>query len=97
MMQKGVLLAKGRLLGIQFLELFWDNLFFDLATHANRIAGLLRDEISKANFKFLTHSPSNQIFPILPNSLITELQSNYSFIIWEKVNSDYSAIHLVTS
>jgi threonine aldolase len=97
MKQKGALLAKGRLLGIQFLELFRDNLFFDLAIHANRMAGLLRDEISKANFKFLTHSPSNQIFPILPNSLITELQSNYSFLIWEKVDADYSAIRLVTS
>ena len=97
MKQKGALLAKGRLLGIQFLELFRDNLFFDLAIHANRMAKLLRDEISKANFTFLTHSPSNQIFPILPNSLITELQKNYSFLIWEKVDSDYSAIRLVTS
>jgi threonine aldolase len=97
MKQKGALLAKGRLLGIQFLELFRDNLYFDLASHANRMADLLRDEISKANFSFLTHSPSNQIFPILPNSLIAELQSNYSFIIWEKVDSEYSAIRLVTS
>jgi threonine aldolase len=97
MKQKGALLAKGRLLGIQFLELFRDNLYFDLASHANRMADLLRDEISKANFSFLTHSPSNQIFPILPNSLIAELQSNYSFIIWGKVDSDYSAIRLVTS
>jgi threonine aldolase len=97
MKQKGALLAKGRLLGIQFLELFRDNLFFDLAIHANRMADLLRDEISKANFKFLTHSPSNQIFPILPNSLITELQSKYSFLIWKKVDSDHNAIRLVTS
>lgn len=97
MKQKGALIAKGRLLGIQFLELFRDNLFFDLALHANKMAEMLRTEISKANFKFLTHSPSNQIFPILPNSLITELQSKYSFYIWEKVDSDYSAIRLVTS
>ncbi|HYK73691.1 MAG TPA: aminotransferase class I/II-fold pyridoxal phosphate-dependent enzyme [Pseudoneobacillus sp.] len=97
MKQKGALLAKGRLLGIQFLELFRDNLFFDLALHANKMAELLREAISKEQFKFLTHSPSNQIFPILPNSLITELQSKYSFYIWEKVDSDYSAIRLVTS
>ncbi|MDA8228624.1 MAG: low specificity L-threonine aldolase [Desulfitobacterium hafniense] len=97
MKQKGALLAKGRLLGIQFLELFRDNLYFDLAMHANKMAGLLRDEISKAGFGFLTHSPSNQIFPILPNSLITELQDKYSFYIWAKVDSDHSAIRLVTS
>jgi threonine aldolase len=97
MKQKGALLAKGRLLGIQFLELFKDNLFFDLATHANKMAALLRDEISYANIQFLTHSPSNQIFPILPNALITELEKNYSFHIWEKVDADHSAIRLVTS
>jgi threonine aldolase len=95
--QKGALLAKGRLLGIQFLELFRENLFFELATHANKMAAILRDEISKANIPFLTHSPSNQIFPILPNALITELEKKYSFHIWERGDSDHSAIRLVTS
>ncbi|MEH7308983.1 threonine aldolase family protein [Neobacillus drentensis] len=95
--QKGALLAKGRLLGIQFQELFRDNLFFELASHANQMAAILREEISKANIQFLTHSPSNQIFPILPNALIRELEKNYSFHIWEKVDADHSAIRLVTS
>lgn len=95
--QKGALLAKGRLLGIQFLELFRDNLFFDLASHANKMAAILREEISKANIQFLTDSPSNQIFPILPNALITELEKNFSFHIWEKVDDEHSAIRLVTS
>lgn len=95
--QKGALLAKGRLLGIQFLELFRDNLFFELAMHANKMAALLRDEMSKAGFTFFSHSPSNQIFPILPNSLIAKLQKNYDFLVWEKVGLDHSAIRLVTS
>jgi threonine aldolase len=95
--QKGALLAKGRLLGIQFVELFRDNLFFDLALHANKMAGILRDELSNAGFIFLTHSPSNQIFPILPNALITELERKYAFHIWEKVDQEHSAIRLVTS
>ncbi|MEH7245943.1 beta-eliminating lyase-related protein [Neobacillus niacini] len=95
--QKGALLAKGRLLGIQFLELFRDDLFFDLSKHANRMAGLLREELSNLNIKFLTHSPSNQLFPIFPNSVITILLSKYSFHIWEKVDLDKSAIRLVTS
>jgi threonine aldolase len=95
--QKGALLAKGRLMGIQFLELFRDNLFFDLANHANKLAGILRDEFNNANIIFLTHSPSNQIFPILPNTVIAELEKKYSFHIWEKVDSDTSAIRLVTS
>ena len=97
MKQKGALLAKGRLLGTQFLELFRDNLFFELAAHANKMAATLRHEISKENIPFLTHSPSNQIFPILPNALITELEKKYLFHIWEKVDTDHSAIRLVTS
>ncbi|WP_423798609.1 threonine aldolase family protein [Neobacillus sp. SAB-20_R2A] len=95
--QKGGLLAKGRLLGIQFLELFRDNLFFDLAGHANKLAELLVAEIKKLNVSFLTESPSNQIFPILPNAVIAELEKKYGFHIWEKVDSDHSAIRLVTS
>ncbi|WML56107.1 low specificity L-threonine aldolase [Neobacillus sp. PS2-9] len=95
--QKGALLAKGRLMGIQFLELFRNNLFFDLAMHANKLAGRLRDEISKADIPFLIHSPSNQIFPILPNSVITELEKKYAFHVWEKVDEEHSAIRLVTS
>lgn len=95
--QKGALLAKGRLLGIQFLELFRDNLFFELASHANKMAEMLRVEISRENIKFLTHSPSNQIFPILPNLVMAELEKKYSFHIWEKVDADTSAIRLVTS
>jgi threonine aldolase len=97
MKQKGALLAKGRLLGIQFLELFRDDLFFDLAAHANKMSELLREEFEKANMKFLTHSPTNQIFPILPNPLISELQKKYSFYVWEKVDAGHSAIRLVTS
>jgi threonine aldolase len=95
--QKGALLAKGKLLGIQFLELFRDNLYFDLAKHSNKMASILKDEISKAGYSFLTHSPSNQIFPILPNKLIKELQEKYSFYIWQKVDDNNSAIRLVTS
>lgn len=95
--QKGALLAKGRLLGIQFLELFRDDLYFDLARHANKMADLLKNEISRAGYKFLINSPSNQIFPILPDRLIEKLEENYSFYIWEKVDSYNSAIRLVTS
>jgi threonine aldolase len=95
--QKGALLAKGRLLGIQFLELFRDDLFFELAEHANQMAKLLREALSQAGYTFLTHSPSNQIFPILPNSLIVELQKKYAFYIWESIDAGSSAIRLVTS
>lgn len=97
MKQKGALLAKGRLLGIQFLELFKDDLYFDLAKHANAMADMLRNEFSRAGFLFLTKSPSNQIFPILPNWLIAKLQEKYCFYVWSKIDARNSAIRLVTS
>jgi threonine aldolase len=95
--QKGAMLAKGRLFGIQFLELFKDDLYFDLARHANKMAELLRNAIRNEGFQFLTHSTTNQIFPILPDPLIDKLQKKYSFIIWSKKNQTHSAIRLVTS
>jgi len=95
--QKGALLAKGKILGIQFLELFKDNLYFDLAKHANRMAALLSQKIKAMGYKFLTNSPSNQIFPILPNQVIEKLQENYSFHVWSKIDDNKSSIRLVTS
>lgn len=95
--QKGAMFAKGRILGIQFLELFRDDLYFDLARNANKMAGVLKKGISEAGYSFLTHSPSNQIFPVLPNWLIEKLQEKYSFFLWEKVDENNSAIRLVTS
>lgn len=95
--QKGGLLAKGRVLGIQFEELFRDGLFFDLAKHANAMAGVIVAAIKKAGHGFLTESPSNQIFPVLPDALIAKLQKNWSFYIWQKMDEGRSAIRLVTS
>lgn len=95
--QKGALLAKGRLMGIQFRELFRDNLFFELAAHANQLAAKIQVALRAEGCAFLFTSPSNQIFPILSNRVIKELEKNYAFHIWEQVSDDYSAIRLVTS
>jgi threonine aldolase len=95
--QKGALLAKGRLLGLQFYELFRDDLFFELARYANEMAGLLRDAITSEGFAFLTDSPSNQLFPILPDSIIERLKEYYEFYIWSRVDESHSCIRLVTS
>lgn len=97
MKQQGALLAKGRLLGIQFIELFKETLFFALATHANTMARDLSEGIKKQGYKFLTEPASNQIFPILPNTLIEKLKQKYDFYVWCKINDRDSAIRLVTS
>ncbi|HAN09485.1 MAG TPA: threonine aldolase [Clostridiales bacterium] len=95
--QKGALLAKGRILGIQFYELFKDELYFKLAKHANEMADKLGGEIGKQGYQFLTPCESNQIFPILPNSVIEKLSPKYLFYIWCKIDDNNSAIRLVTS
>lgn len=95
--QRGALLAKGRLLGIQFIELFRGNLFFEIGQHANDMADILRNGISELGYKYLVDSPSNQIFPILPNKVIEKLQEKYSFFIWGSEDEDNSSIRLVTS
>lgn len=95
--QRGALLAKGRILGAQFIGLFNDGLYFKLARHANAMAEKLSKGIEKLGYPFLTHSTTNQIFPILPNALIAELQKPYEFFVWEKVDGAHSAVRLVTS
>jgi len=95
--QKGALLAKGRLLGIQFVELFKDNLFFQLAEHANQMAEKLAESLKEINVPFLAESPTNQIFPIFTNEQVAELQKNYAFEIWEKVDENRTVIRFVTS
>ncbi|MFT8310749.1 MAG: aminotransferase class I/II-fold pyridoxal phosphate-dependent enzyme [Sporolactobacillus sp.] len=97
MKQRGAMLAKGRVTGIQFLELFRENLFFDLAAHANAMAMKLAEAIKEAGYEFLTPPVSNQIFPILPNELLNELHQKFHFFDWERVDERYSAARLVTS
>ncbi len=95
--QKGALLAKGRLLGIQFRELFRDNLFFELAEHANAMAAKIQDVLVALDCPLLLHSPSNQLFPIMPNTVIAELEKDYAFEVQKRVDGEHSMIRLVTS
>ena len=95
--QKGAMLAKGRLLGIQFTELFKDDLYIEIGKHENDMADILRDGIKSLGYDFLVDSPSNQIFPILDNEVIEKLEKSYGFNIWERVTEERTAIRLVTS
>ncbi len=95
--QHGALLAKGRVLGIQFLELFKDNLYFELATEANRMASQLSQGIKELGYSFMTESSTNQIFPIFPDSLIKDLEKGYGFYVWSKTDKHNSGVRLVTS
>lgn len=97
MKQRGALLPKGRLLGIQFLELFKDNLFFEIGQHENLMASKLAKGLKDMNISFFTEAVSNQIFPIVENKTISKLQKKYEFHIWEEYNETKSVIRLVAS
>jgi len=95
--QRGALLAKGRVLGIQFSELLKNDLYFELAKHANEMADRLIQGIKSLGYEFLTDASTNQIFPIFPNSVIDKLKELYGFYSWSKIDADKSSIRLVTS
>ena len=95
--QKGAMLAKGRLLAIQFLELFKDDLYFTLAKHANAMAMKIANAIKEKGFTFLTNSTTNQIFPVLPKEMIKKLSEHYLFYVWKEIDENHSAIRLITS
>lgn len=95
--QKGALLAKGRLLGIQFLELFSNDLYFKLAMHANKMAEKIAKAIKDNGFTFLNDPVSNQLFPIFPKRIVEQLQVKYLFYQWKEINEDEIAVRLITS
>lgn len=95
--QKGAMLAKGRILALQFLTLLEDDLYLDLARHANTMAMKLTQAFQKKGCSFLTASKTNQIFPILPNTVIEELSEKYMFYVWKPIDEQHSAIRLITS
>lgn len=95
--QRGGLLAKGRLLGIQFETLFEDGLYFEISRHAVSLAMKLRSGIQESGFGLLHNSPTNQQFPILPNDLLESLKTKHTFTIWEKVDETHTAVRFCTS
>lgn len=95
--QKGALLAKGRLLGIQFLELMKDDLYFTLAQKSNDKAMKIKNAFLKLGISFYTENYTNQLFPILNKKQIKKLVENFDFYIWKEIDSDFAAIRLITS
>jgi len=96
--QRGGMLAKGRLLGIQFQELFGNgHLFTSMAQHANVMAAKLAAGIASAGYGLAAETETNQVFPVLPNAVIAALQKAFAFYVWGKSDDEHSVIRLVTS
>lgn len=95
--QHGGMLAKGRLLGIQFETLFEDGLYFDIAGHAMNMAEKIREKMVELGAEFTIASPTNQIFVSLPNDVIEELSKKYVLEPWGKVDDTHTAMRICTS
>ena len=95
--QRGGLLAKGRLLGIQFKEIFKDDLFFELAKHTNEMSKLLRSGISKLGYKFVTKSSTNLTFVVLPNHIHEELSKHCYYEAEQPFDKNNMEARFVTS
>ncbi|MBP3700467.1 MAG: hypothetical protein J6I64_01120, partial [Lachnospiraceae bacterium] len=94
---RGGMLAKGFLLGINFDTLFTDDLYMELARHAQTLADRLRRGLAECQIPLLVDSPTNQIFPVLPNTMLETLSQDFSYEVWGKVDEKHTCIRLVTS
>lgn len=95
--QHGGMLAKGRLLGVQFDALFTDDLYFEIARHANTLADRLRETFRALGYPLLVSGVTNQVFPILPDALLEELGKDFAFTEQERIDGTHRAVRFCTS
>ena len=93
----GALLAKGRLLGVQFDALFTDNLYLEISKNAIDTAEILKKALKEKGYRFFLDSPTNQQFVILENKFMEELKKSVKFNFWEKYDKDHTVVRFATS
>ena len=95
--QRGGMLAKGRLLGVQFGAILADDLWLETARHANAMAQRLAAGLRDLGVPFYMDSPTNQIFPVVPDALVDALRADVAFEFWAKPDAAHTAIRFVCS
>jgi len=95
--QKGGMLAKGRLLGLQFDALFTDGLYEEIGSHAVRLAMRIKQTFIAMGIPFLIESNTNQQFPILPDHLLPVIGEKFVTTWWERVDAGHCAVRFCTS
>lgn len=92
----GATLAKGRLLGVQFTQLFTDNLYLSIGKHAVSLAMRLKSGFINRGYQLYIDSPTNQQFVILPNDKIEQLRAIASFEFWGPKGEKETPVRFVT-
>ena len=95
--QHGALLAKGRLLGIQFDTLFTGNLYYEISKNAIDCAMIIKKSLAEKGYTFFLDSPTNQQFIVLDNKKMDELAKSVGFSFWEKYDDHHNVIRLASS
>lgn len=97
MKQHGAMLAKGWLLGLQYEALMEDDLYLRISAHADAMADRIRSTLLELKHPLLVEGITNQIFPILPDSLLDKLKENFTFSEQERVDETHRAVRFCTS
>ena len=95
--QRGGMLAKGRLLGIQFETLFADGLYDEIARHAVSLAQRIAAGVTERGYALFADSPTNQVFPILPKSLLKTLSQEFGYAFWQEYDAQNDVVRFCTS
>ena len=95
--QRGGMLAKGRLLGIQFLTLLEDGLYEEIAGKAVKQALHLKEAFLEKGYPLFYDSYTNQQFPIMPKEHLEQLKEKYAFELWVPLDDEYDAVRFRTS
>ncbi|MGN1407460.1 threonine aldolase family protein [Lactobacillus sp.] len=95
--QRGALLAKGWLLGIQFDQLFTDDLYQKMAEPAIKQARQIRDALTKNGYQLLYDSPTNQTFFIMANRDLPAFGQKVAYSFWDKYDEEHTVVRLATS
>lgn len=95
--QRGAVLAKGWLLGVQFQTLLEKGLYWDMARHANEMAGQLQVGLEAKGYTMLNRTTTNQIFPIVPRKLLETLDRVCTYEVWKGMDAERIAVRFVTS
>ena len=95
--QHGAMLAKGRLLGVQFDALFTENLYFEISAHAVKMADQIRECFDELGVPYLVPGVTNQIFPVLADELLDELSNHFMFTEMERVDEGHRCVRFCTS
>ena len=95
--QHGALLAKGRLLGVQFDAMFTDDLYMEMGRHALKQASIIREDLRAKGYQLFMENPTNQIFVVMENEALKAFKTQVSYGFWEKYDDSHTVIRIATS